>query len=304
MTLGLVAAHGRDALIDACADPADASRDASLLARWALGWTLENWLTRKRDRADPAFIDRFQKLIARRAAGEPIAYLTGEREFYGRRFEVTPAVLIPRPETELVVEEALRLLTSFAGAGSSRPDSPQSPQIADIGTGSGCLAITLALERPDARVIATDISAAALAVARQNAARLGAGGRITFIEGSLLDGAVGPFDVIVSNPPYVAEADRASLPREVVEHEPGTALFGGSDGLDVIRALLPAAAAALKPRGWLVIEIGQGQSEAVHSLIDHVDGLTHRHTREDLQGIPRVVVARRGGRLDERDRAR
>ena len=228
-------------------------------------------------------------MIARRARAEPIAYLTGEREFFGRAFRVTPDVLIPRPETELVVEEALACLHA------RRPDPERSrpPVVVDVGTGSGCIAITLALEYPSARVVATDISEAALAVAMDNARALDTADRVTFRHGPLLAGWNEPVDVIVSNPPYVAVTDRGALPDDVVRYEPATALFGGEDGLDVMRALIPAAAAALVPGGWLIMEMGLGQADEVQRLIREAPDLDLVRLTSDLQRILRVVVARR-----------
>jgi release factor glutamine methyltransferase len=218
---------------------------------------------------------------------EPMAYLYGGREFYGRMFEVTSAVLIPRPETEIIVEAALQRF----------PDDRAVLQIADIGTGSGCLAITLAKERPAARVLATDVSKAGLLVAQQNAHRYGVEDRVVFAFGDLLADATrttfGVFDLIVSNPPYVSDGDRATLPPEVRDYEPAAALFAGPDGLDVIRRMIPAAAARLKTGGSLIFEIGAGQDAAVSELISAAPGLRMVGLRNDLQGIPRTVVAER-----------
>ena len=176
-----------------------------------------------------------------------------------------------------------------------RPDParPRPPLVLDVGTGSGCIAITIALEQPSVRVVATDISEAALAVAMDNARALDTADRVTFRHGPLLAGWTEPVDVIVSNPPYVAVTDRGALPDDVVRYEPATALFGGEDGLDVVRALIPASAAALVPGGWLVMEIGLGQADAVQRLIRFVPGLDLVRLRADLQRILRVVVARR-----------
>ena len=282
LALAAAVQRGRRALIEAGISPDDAERDAALLARGLTGWSAAEWLVRRHDIAPPDFADRFFALIARRAAREPIAYITGEREFYGRPFTVTPQVLIPRPETELLVEEARRCAAEWTA-----------PTILDLGTGSGCIAVTLALECPDARVIATDDSAAALAIARANAVRLGASHRIEFREGAYLAGVSAPIDLLVSNPPYVAEGDRGTLPRDVADYEPAAALFGGADGLDVVRCLVPLAARGLAPAGWLLLEIGQGQDERVREIVAAADGLTLDRIRPDLQGIPRVVVARR-----------
>jgi release factor glutamine methyltransferase len=270
-------------------DERDSRLDAALLARWHLGWPMAGWLMNLGEQAPADFAAAVAPLIARRARAEPIAYITGEREFYGRTFRVTPDVLIPRPETELVVEEALTCLNSV------RLDSARQrpPLVIDVGTGSGCLAITVALEDPTARVVATDVSEAALAVAAGNADRLGAGDRVTFRHGSLLAGLDEPVDLIVSNPPYVATADRATLPSEVARWEPATALFAGPDGLEIIRALIPAAAAALEGDGWLVMEMGMGQAEDVQRLVRETPGLDLVRVRSDLQRILRVAVARR-----------
>ena len=261
--------------------PADeAARDAALLARWTLGWDEARWIAESREPAPASFAGALDALVTRRAAREPIGYVTGGREFYGRPFLVTPDVLIPRPETELIVEETLDVLAPGASA-----------RVCDVGTGSGCLAVTIALERPGAGVVATDESAAALAVARRNAERLGAA-RVRFAAADLFD-EDGPFDVIVSNPPYVAETDRAGLDADVRDYEPASALFGGTDGLAVIRRLIPAAAARLTPGGWLFVEIGAGQAEAVAALVDATPALTRAGFRRDWQEIPRVLRARR-----------
>ena len=284
MTLSAAAASARDLLVGAGFAPNDAWRDAVVIARSVLGRDEAEWLVRSRDDAPPGFVEGYLRLIERRAAREPVAYITGRREFYGRTFRVTPAVLIPRPETELIVEEALR---SVAGRASD-----DAPRIIDVGTGSGCLAITLALEVPSAEVIATDVSDSALQIAQENAGHLGAD-RVAFMCGFCLAGAHGPFDLIVSNPPYVAAGDHSSLPRDVADYEPAAALFGGADGLAVIRHVVTAAATALAPAGWLIMEIGQGQSDRVRQLVTDSTGLALVAVRDDLQGIPRVVVARR-----------
>lgn len=270
-------------------DERESRRDAALLARWDLGWPMALWLVSLGEEAPPDFEARLAPLIARRARAEPIAYLTGEREFFGRSFRVTPDVLIPRPETELVVEEALACLYARL----PDPERSRPPVVVDVGTGSGCIAITLTLEFPWARVVATDVSAAALAVAVDNARLLDAADRVTFRHGPLLAGWSEPVDLIVSNPPYVAASDRGALPDDVVRYEPATALFGGDDGLDVMRALVPTAAAALVPGGWLIMEIGLGQADDVQRLIRDTPGLDLVRLRSDLQRILRVVVARR-----------
>lgn len=270
----------------------EAAFDAELLARDALGWDRATWLTRRDDderavdaqtvatRGIGAFRTAFDARVARRVRREPMAYIRGTQEFYGREFLVGPGVLIPRPETELVVDEA-----KAAALGR------RTPRLADIGTGSGCLAVTLALELPSATVVASDTSTEALTIARGNAAAHGVGARITFVETSYLNGVIGGFDVIVANPPYVRESDRATLAPEVRDFEPSEALFAGEDGLRNIRAIAQAATTALKPGGVLVMEIGKGQARAVTAALDST-GLGGELTlRRDLQGIPRVAVA-------------
>lgn len=211
-----------------------------------------------------------------------MAYIRGRQEFYGREFAVTPAVLIPRPETEGLVDDALQWLRAHGA----------SARVADIGTGSGCLAVTLAAEWPQASVVATDLSADALVVARRNAEGLGVAERVRFVQGAYLAGESGPFDVIVSNPPYVREAEAPTLAPEVADHEPALALYGGRDGLRDIRAVLEAAAQTLRADGLLAVEIGAGQADDVLALAAATSGLTAPALRHDLQGIPRVLVAR------------
>jgi release factor glutamine methyltransferase len=249
-----------------------------------LGWDQAQWLVRRSQEASAAFTAAFGPMVARRAAHEPLAYILGEREFYGRPFAVSRAVLIPRPETELIVEQACRWMAAR---------NVTTPTIVDVGTGSGCLAVTLALECPAARLVATDISPDALEVAAANAARHQVADRIRFVRAPLTAGLREEADLVVANPPYVAERDRASLPAEVRDYEPAEALFGGPDGLDVIRALAPSAAQALRPGGRLMLEIGAGQWSAVNAILEHA-GFTGVHVEADLAGIPRTVVAERG----------
>ena len=216
--------------------------------------------------------------LARRARHEPVQYIIGEQEFFGLKFRVTPDVLIPRPETEHLVEAAL-----------ARTDSDASLHIADVGTGSGAIAVPLAHALPRARVTALDISAAALVVAHENAESHGVSDRIRFFKSDLLAAVAGEqFDMIVSNPPYVAEDEE--LEPQVGEYEPGSALFAGPEGLDVYRRLIPQAQAALKPGGWLLLEIGHGQQGALERLLS---GWGNVSLIADLQGIPRVACAQR-----------
>ena len=274
-----VTARGR--LIEAGLQPATAALDADLLARHAAGWDLATWLARRAEPASAAFHERYQPLVERRLAREPVAYIRGIQEFWGREYQVSPDVLIPRPETELLIEQADVFLKG-------RPDA----MVVDIGTGSGCIAITLALEHASADVYAVDISAPALGVATRNAARLGAK-RIRFIHGSHLAGAPRPVDLIVTNPPYVAERDERGLSPEVREHEPAVALFGGHDGWRDVRAILRAAPDALSSEGCLMMELGYGQSERLAEEVEEAGGLVLRDIAEDLQRIPRVAIVTR-----------
>jgi release factor glutamine methyltransferase len=261
----------------------EATLDAEVLARHVLGWDRARLVARWRDAAPAGFAGRLDMLVARRAAREPVAYITGHREFWGLDFEVTPDVLIPRPETELVIEEA-RLFAAEVRLPCSA---------VDVGTGSGCIAIALAREFPGVQVTATDMSRAALAVARRNAERLGVADRLALVEADLLHGLRGTADLIVSNPPYVAAGDAPSLPPEVRLHEPGAALFGGdADGLHIIRRLLASAATHLAPGGRLIMEFGFGQDGAVREAAQNSGWETLR-VAPDLQAIPRVAVLRR-----------
>lgn len=230
----------------------------------------------------------FCDLVERRLAGEPIQYITGEAEFLGLLFHVNRDVLIPRPETEHLVEKAIALAQRL------RLTWAPYPRIADIGTGSGAIAVALAGALPFAEITATDISPAALAVAKSNAARNGVAERVHFVEGDLLGAAGrGSFDMVVSNPPYIAEGDRATLDVEVREYEPARALFAGADGLEIYRRLIPAAFRALVSGGYALLEIGYGQEDAIEVLLEQ-QGFTVTECIADYQGIPRVVVARRG----------
>ena len=259
---------------------ADARRDAGLLMAHVLGRDRSYILIHANDPLANECVEPFRGMIARRATGEPLQYITGSQEFFNLNFEVTTDVLIPRPETELSVEVALELLK----------DVPE-PLIADIGTGSGCIVISLLHELPRARAIAVDISPAALRVAQRNAERHGVTDRLTLIESDCFATVEAPhqFSLIVSNPPYVAEAEIETLQREVREHEPRVALVCGLDGLAVIRRLLRDAPRFLRTGGHFIFEIGFGQSDLVKQIIEpRVWNLLE--IRKDLQGIPRTVV--------------
>ncbi|HEX2342668.1 MAG TPA: peptide chain release factor N(5)-glutamine methyltransferase [Vicinamibacterales bacterium] len=276
-----VVARGREQLVAAGIPEDQARLDAELLARHALGWDRAVWLASRRDEAPDPFLSEYAGLLARRLAREPVSLITGAREFWGLQFDTRPGVLIPRFETELIVEEALDQLARV-----------EAPRIADIGTGSGCLAVALAHELPRARVVATDLSALALDVARSNAKKHGVTDRVRFVLTDMLDGIGDSFDVIVSNPPYVQSGDREGLAPEVRDHEPALALFGGTDGLDAIRAVVARTPARLAPGGRLIIEFGYDQDERVCAIAQN-GGLTVLRIRDDLQGIPRVAVLTR-----------
>jgi release factor glutamine methyltransferase len=247
--------------------------------------------------------DRFFALIARRAAAEPTQYLTGKQEFWGLEFEVTPAVLIPRPETEHVIEVALdRLALRELRAGRPQKTVGEGLQIADIGTGSGCIAIALAKELPKAEFVATDISRAALEVAGRNAVRHGVGERIRFVQADLLERSgeermtsaerAAPllFDLVASNPPYIGRREEPTLAREVRDHEPEIALFGGEEGYELYGELIAQAASNLKLGGLLVLELGHDSLPAVQPLLDAASW-TRVGITNDLAGIPRVIAA-------------
>jgi release factor glutamine methyltransferase len=221
---------------------------------------------------------RYEQVLAERAGGKPSQYITGHQEFWGMDFLVSPAVLVPRPETEHVIEVVLPLARAM-----------QCPRIIDVGTGSGCIAVALAKELPEAEIHATEISAAALEIARANAARLGMNDRVQLHEADLLAG-FGPesMDFVVSNPPYVGESD--FVERQVFEHEPRNAVFAGKTGAEVIERLVPQARAVLKPGGWLIMEIGYSIHREVREQVRDWSAV---EVTNDLQGIARVIAARR-----------
>ena len=244
---------------------------------------------------------RYEFALAERARGVPAQYITGHQEFWGMDLIVTPAVLIPRPETEHVIEAVLQLHQADVGPQTldlSRPRpevrGPKSAlRIADIGTGSGCIALALAKEFPQAEIHATDISPAALEIARANAARHQLANRIRFREADLLAGLDPPFDFIVSNPPYVGESEEDQVQLEVRKFEPRNAVFAGATGIEVIERLIPQAQAALKPGGWLVMEISGTIADQVRELLG---GWNEVAIKPDLQSIPRVAQARKSRR--------
>lgn len=231
---------------------------------------------------------RYKAVLDERARGVPAQYITGHQEFWGLDLIVTPAVLIPRPETEHVVESVLELARLREMGGLERP--PHRIRILDVGTGSGCISLALAKELPEAEIRATDISPAALEIARANAARLGLENRVQFHQTNLLEGIGGGFDFVVSNPPYVGESEEDQVQIEVRKFEPRDAVFAGPTGIEVIERLIPQAQQALCPRGWLVMEISGTIAERTKNLLQDWDEIS---IVPDLQSIPRVVRARR-----------
>jgi release factor glutamine methyltransferase len=241
-------------------------------------WLLAHWS----DEVGTQATETFSALVSRRLNGEPMQYITGSAEFFGLPFSVAPGVLIPRPETEHLVEEVLRLANQI-----------QQPRIADIGTGSGIIAVALAHALPHARITAVDLSKQSLTIAGKNALQNQVTNRITFVEGDLFAPLAGlSFDIIASNPPYVPEADRGSLSVEVREYEPHSALFAGEDGLSIYKRLIPGAREHLVPGGWLIMEIGYGQQAAVEAMLLANSYLEVRFV-PDYQGIPRVACGQK-----------
>ncbi|MBI4476429.1 MAG: peptide chain release factor N(5)-glutamine methyltransferase [Acidobacteria bacterium] len=271
----------KERLARAGIDAGEAALDAELLVRQVLGWTRAQLLIARHAPAPAGFAEPFEALVRRRERREPMAYILGHREFWNLEFEVTPAVLTPRPETELLVEQAI-VCARLMG------DPASDLQIVDAGTGSGCIVVSLARELPHAKFLATDVSAAALEVARRNARRHAVEGRIQFIETDGLPDLAG-LTLVVSNPPYVPLKERDTLPSEVREYEPASALFAGPDGLEAIRRLLQDANAKI-PSGFLLFEFGFGQEAAVRQLSSVLDRLRLARIVPDLQKIPRVAV--------------
>jgi release factor glutamine methyltransferase len=252
-------------------------RDAELLLAHLLGWDQAALLTHPERVLSPAEADQFESMLRRRLASEPVQYITGVQEFFGLPFEVSPAVLIPRPETEHLVEAVLE-----------RFGRESSPRIVDVGTGSGAIAVALAHALPRSQVTAVDLSSAALEVARRNAERHGVLERVTLLQSDLL--AVlesADFEVVLSNPPYIAEGE--VLEPQVLNYEPRSALYAGPTGLEIYERLIPQARRVLKPQGWLMLEIGYGQSTALSRLLSDWNEVSFLN---DLQGIPRVVQAK------------
>lgn len=268
--------------------PEKARRDAETLLLHQTGENRAWLMTHLDDDLAGSGATDYEALLDRRGKGEPIQYILGECEFYGMPFRVTPDVLIPRSETELLVEKAVQVLPAF-----DRGRTGCSPRVLDVGTGSGAIAISIAHDWPNAMVTAVDCSAAALQAARSNAERLGFAEQIRFLEGDLLAPVTGErFDLVVSNPPYVPARDRDSIAVEVRDFEPAVALFAGDDGLSVYRRLIPASYEVLARGGYLALEIGYGQADMVRDLLQ-TTGFEHVEFTSDLQGILRVATAQK-----------
>lgn len=262
----------------------DPDRDAERLLRHALGWDATALVARARETLDDSALQRFRALVAERSRRVPLQHLVGSVEFWRREFLVSPAALIPRPETELLVETALELL---AGR--------RSPLVVDVGTGTGCIALSIAADRPDAVVHGVDVSADALELARRNARRLGLEASVTLHCGDLLSPVghlAGRVDLVVSNPPYVDVSEVEGLAPEVREHEPSTALCAPGDRHSVYRRLVPAALPTLAPAGNLILEVGFGMAIEMSALLEH-HGFVNQRRLRDLQGIERAVVGTR-----------
>ncbi len=261
--------------------------DAEVLLAHVLGKDRVWLIAHNNDSLDGAGAKLFEQAIQRRARREPLQYITARQEFWGLDFLVTPDVLIPRPETELIVESAIKILR--------RAEGPLT--IVDLCTGSGCIAVSLAAEIRGARIFASDLSEGALAVARENARRHGASNRIRFLEGDLFGPLEeldirGRVDIITANPPYIPSGDVPALQPEVREYEPGVALAAGPDGTEVQKKIIVSAAAFLKPRGVLIMEMGLGQAGALRAMAEDAGSYSSIEIRKDLAGIDRVIVAR------------
>jgi len=261
--------------------------NAELLLAHSMGLSKEQLYIRLHDLMEKEKEERWEAFVRRRASGEPLQYILGRQEFWSIDLKVDPRVLIPRPETEHLVEEALAILTKIS--------SQKIPSVLELGTGSGAIAIALTKELPGLYMTATDLSIEALEVARENAKRAGVSHPIGFVRGDLLSpfrqGEV--FDLILSNPPYLSEAEIESLSREIREYEPMMALLGGRDGLEFYKRVIPQIPSYLKKGGWLLLEVGHTQARRVFELIEQVSSFGELGTVRDLAGIERVVKAKR-----------
>lgn len=281
MTLHEKLAEGRARLISASFNADEAAAEVDYFARTILDWDGVRLIVEQHAPSPAALEPTFSEWVERRMRREPAAYIVGNREFWSLDFLVSPAVLIPRPETEFIVEEALNILGAMTAA-----------SVADIGTGSGCIAVSIAHGAPHVHVVASDLSAEALEVASANAARHAVSGRVRFVHTSYLDGVAERFDMIVANPPYVRDIDRPALAHDV-RHEPDVALFGGQDGLRDVEGVIDTAVGSLKTGGWLLMEFGYGQEDDVRRLIDARSTMRVERIRDDLQGIARTAIIQR-----------
>src|SRR5262245_15768975 len=262
-----------------------AELDARELIGHALGLDLTGMISAANRALTPDESDRLEVLVKRRLAGEPVARILGQKEFWGLRLSLSPATLVPRPDTETVVELALHMLRDSA--------ANWAPRIADLGTGTGAILLALLSELPEATGVGTDISGEAVETATANALSLGLAPRASFIQCDYAAALTGPFDLIVSNPPYICSGDIAGLATEVRDHDPRAALDGGPDGLGAYRALIPQAACILAPGAVLVVEAGHGQAAQIEALMTAAGLVPHRAPKADLAGIPRAVGARK-----------
>ena len=289
MTLREQVAHATERLVQAGVEGPEAVADAELLARHVLGWDRARYLVRRRDAVPDHFDGAYRPLIDRRVRREPISLITKRREFWGLEFEIKPGVLTPRPETELIIEASIDLIDTCI-------DAPLS--VADIGTGSGCLAVALATTFRHATICAVDMSAAAVALARQNASAHGVADRVSVVDAPFSDwftrrAVERPnknFDLIVANLPYIPTRDIQTLPPEVRLYEPADALDGGPDGLAPLRLFLEVVPPCLKSDGVLIVEIGAGQDRGLTQAVASTPGLCLKEFRSDLQGIRRAAV--------------
>jgi release factor glutamine methyltransferase len=277
----VVAARSR--LEHAGIETCNAGIDAEALARHALGWNRAHYFSHRHNVPHLSFDSCFENLIARRERREPLAFITGTREFWSLQFDVSEAVLIPRPETEIIVRTVLDTI----------PDRTASLRIVDVGTGSGCLAVSLATEFPNAQILATDVSNAAIEIAKRNVAKNDLVDRIECRHTSFLAGVEKSIEVVVSNPPYIPTSHLTDLQSEIRNYEPEVALNGGVDGLEGFRALLAQSEIKLAKQGWLFFEFGFGQLNGVKALTKEYKNLELVNVVHDLQKLPRVAVLRR-----------
>jgi len=269
-------------LVSAGLERQEAEIDAEVLARNVLGWDRTTYLSDCRTEAPDGFPDRYHRLLKRRAQREPVSLIVGRREFWGLDFAVTQDVLTPRPETEILVEATLARVDEY----------DHTPHVVDVGTGSGCVAIVIA-QNTAAQVTATDVSQAAITVARRNAERHGVSDRIRYVCTPLLDRVQDVPDMIVANLPYIPRSEISKLPPEVRVFEPHTALDGGPDGLEIVAQLVDVAVQRLAAGGYLILELGLGQTVSLSRYLETRPELKIVNTQDDLQGIPRVMTMRR-----------